>query len=68
MVAPVTPLRLSLSGSKPAEYEKFLQNSQQQSSEFQRTIRTEFLLLGPGRKTAFLSWAQKAFRFRKPAA
>jgi len=68
MVAPVTPLRQSLSGSKPAEYEKFLQKSQQQSSEFQHTIRTEFLLLGPGRKKAFLTWAQKGFEFRKPAA
>jgi DNA invertase Pin-like site-specific DNA recombinase len=68
MVASVTPLRLSLSGSKPAEYEKFLQKSQQQSSEFQHTIRTEFLLLGSERKQAFLSWARKGFGFRKPAA
>ncbi len=68
MVAPVTPVRLSLSGSKPAEYEKFLQKSQQQSSEFRHTIRIEFLLLGPGRKKAFLTWAQKGFGLRKPAA
>jgi hypothetical protein len=65
--APVTPPRLSLSG-KPAEYEKFLQNSSQTSSKFRHTIRTEFLLLGPERKKAFLSWARKGFRFRKPAA
>jgi hypothetical protein len=65
-VAPVTPPRLSLCG-KPAEYEKFLQNSPRASSEFRHTIRTEFLLLGPERKKAFLSWARKGFRFRKPA-
>jgi Resolvase, N terminal domain len=62
-LAPVTPPRLS----KPAEYEKFLQNSSQASSKFRHTIRTEFLLLGPERKKAFLSWARKGFRFRKPA-
>ena len=67
-VAPVMSPRLSLSGSKPAEYEKFLQNSQQQSSEFRHTIRTQFLVLGPERKKAFLSWARKGFRLRKPAA
>ena len=66
-VAPMTAPRLSLCGSKPAEYEKFLQNSQQARSESRHTIRTEFLLLGPGRKKAFLTWAQKGFGFRKPA-
>jgi hypothetical protein len=64
--APVTPPRPSLCG-KPAEYEKFLQNSSQASSKFRHTIRTEFLLLGPERKKAFLRWAWKGFRFRKPA-
>jgi len=64
-LAPVTPPRLSPCG-KPAEYERFLQNSPQASREF--TIRVEFPLLGPGRKQAFLSWARKGFRFRKPAA
>jgi hypothetical protein len=49
--APVTPPRLSLCG-KPAEYEKFLQNSSQASIKFRHTIRTEFLLLGPERKKA----------------
>jgi len=67
-VAPVTSPRLSLSGGKPAEYEKSLQNSPQASSEFRHTIRTEFLLLGPRRAKAFLSWARNGFRFRKPAA
>jgi DNA invertase Pin-like site-specific DNA recombinase len=64
--APVAPPRLSLSG-KPAEYEKFLQNSSQASNKFRHTIRTELLLLGPERKKAFLRWAWKGFRFRKPA-
>jgi DNA invertase Pin-like site-specific DNA recombinase len=66
-LAPVTPPRLSLWG-KPAEYEKFLQNSPHASSESRHTIRTELLLLGPGRKKAFLTWARKGFGFRKPAA
>lgn len=67
-VALATPPRLSLSGSKPTEYEKLLERAQQASRRSQHTIRTEFLVLGPDRKKAFLSWARKGFRFRKPAA
>ena len=61
-----TSPRLSLC-DKPVEYEKFLQNSPQARDEFRHTIRTEFLVLGPGRKRAFLTWAGKGFRFRQPA-
>ncbi len=67
-VGRVTPPRLSLSGSKPTEYEKLLERAQQASSGSRHTIRTEFIVVGPERKKAFLSWARKGFRFRKPAA
>ena len=51
---------------KPAEYEKFLHNSQQARGVFRYKMR--FLPLAPERDRAFLSWARKGFRFRKPAA
>jgi resolvase-like protein len=63
-VAPVTPPRLSLSGSKPPEYERLLQQAQQASSGSRHTIRTKFIVVGPERQKAFFSWARKGFKFR----
>ncbi len=63
---PVTPPRLPV-GSREPEYERFIKKSQSRS-EVRQTIRTRFLILGPQRNKAFLGWARKGFRFRKPPA
>lgn len=62
---PVNFPRVPLSGSKPAEYDKLLEQSSKASSGFRHVIRAEFILVGPKRKKAFLGWARKGFRFRK---
>jgi DNA invertase Pin-like site-specific DNA recombinase len=63
----VMPPKPSLSG-KPPGYEKYLERAKDANSGFRHTIRIEFVVVGPERKKAFLSWARKGFRFRKPAA
>ena len=66
-VGGVMPPKPSLSG-KPPGYEECLERAQDANSGSRHTIRIQFVVVGPERKKAFLSWARKGFRFRKPAA
>jgi DNA invertase Pin-like site-specific DNA recombinase len=61
------PPKPSLSG-KPPGYEKYLERAKNANSGFRHTIRIQFVVVGAERKKAFLSWARKGFRSRKPAA
>jgi site-specific DNA recombinase len=61
------PPKPSLS-AKPPGYDKYLERTKNGFYESRHTIRLPFLVLGPERKKAFLSWARKGFRLRKPAA
>jgi hypothetical protein len=61
------PSKPSLS-ARPPGYEEYLERAKNANDGFRHTIRIQFVIVGPERKKAFLNWAQKGFRLRKPAA
>jgi DNA invertase Pin-like site-specific DNA recombinase len=66
-VSPLVARKPPLTGSTTPDYEKLLERKKDTDSGSRHTIRIEFLVMGAERKKAFLSWARRGFRFRKPA-